>query len=116
MRAICRDKAAIDAFSRILTKIAEAYPEARSQLQAAQEQQFIDNPYTPTANIRALKRGKRSDPDYDKAYQNIVNGMDREEAFQVYAAEKAPDHEVTSIDRRNFHRAMRDRKKKESTK
>ncbi len=113
VRILCNDKDALDGFSRVLTKIAEAYPEARSQLQNTQEEQFIDNPLTPTANILALKRGRKSDPNYDRAYRNIVNGMGQEEAFQLYIGETSKQ-KPTTVDRRNFHGAMRDRKKKDS--
>ena len=113
VRALCNDNDALDGFSRILTKIAEAYPEVRSQLKKGQDEQFSDDPITPSNNIRALKHGRKSDPNYDKAYHNIVNGMGQEEAFQVYADE-AGKHKPTKADKANFVRAMRDRKKKDS--
>ena len=68
----------------------------------------------PSTNIGALKRGRQRDPDYDKAYENIVNGMGQEEAFQVYAGE-AGKHKRTRADRHNFSRAMRDRKKNDDS-
>ncbi len=37
IRALCNDNDAVDGFSRVLAKITEAYPEARSQLHKGQD-------------------------------------------------------------------------------
>ena len=114
IRALCNDNYALGAFSEVLTRIGEYYPEVLIEMQEAQDGQFIGNQLARVTNIPAMKRGRKGDPDYDKAYQNIINGMGRDEAFRAYLGQTNKQKSMTAH-KRNFERAMRDGSKKDSS-
>ena len=94
--------------SHVLSQIASVYPEADAKIREQEDKRAVsglsdDSEYILT-NTR--KRGAPRNADYDKAYQNILNGMDPETAFQKYTSEL---EKVMPGDWNNFRRAMNSR-------
>ena len=115
IRALCRDKDALDGFSLLLNKIAEAYPEVEAKIREQEDKRVVsgspdsDQPYVLTGT---RKRGRPRVAGYDEAYQNVLDGMDMETAFDKYMSTV---QNPIADDWSNFRRAMNRRKKKGET-
>ena len=66
-----------------------------------------------TIDIGPNKRGRQSDPEYDKAYQYIQAGISLDAVFDKYVFDNKLT-EPTKADRYNFRRAMKYREKNNS--
>jgi len=115
IRALCMNERTLGGFSYVLTKIAEAYPEAEAKIREQEDQRVVSG--SPDSDQSYVLRGtrKRGRPrvfGYDDAYQNILDGMDMETAFDKYMSAV---ENVMPDDWNNFRRAMNRRKEKGET-
>ena len=111
IRAVCKDTWALVCFSYVLKQIANAYPEAHAPIKRQNEEQYLDDSTRPTVEMPTGKRGRLSNADYDKAYENIKNGMSLQDAYEIFKQTvKYPDKTLWG----NFRRAMNRRAKKDN--